>query len=169
MAVAFLVSGSEDIVFPSASVVRGAYYAENSNIVFANGSEAWGSFVGNQIAMSSSMKFHFDEDLASHWAGGVDGHDAGVETLVWFERVVEPDELRQDRGDPFALLGVQRSELPSPAQSEAPLDLDARQDEVLRQLDELNERIEAVIKEFSPQAAGDGDSPKERHDEKKAA
>ena len=120
MAVAFLVSGTADISFPSNSMIRGAYYAENSNIVFANNSEAWGSFVGNQVSMSSAMNFHFDEDLARHWAGGGGGSGGGdveVDALAWYETSVEPAFLRRSRRDPFELLGVTAGSLNSPAQS----------------------------------------------------
>ena len=44
---------------------------------------------------------------------------------------------------------LHRSPAPA-ARAEGDLDLDARQDDLLRQLDELNSRIEAVIREFAP-------------------
>lgn len=114
MAVAFMITGQSDIVFPSGTDIRGAYYAENSDIVFSADNEAWGAFVGNAIGMNSSMKFHFDEDLAEHWDGG-DAGSVEVESLAWFDDTVEPQWLLQKRGDPFRLLGVQRSELAAPA------------------------------------------------------
>src|SRR6185503_7556709 len=43
MALAFLVDGTQNIVFPSATKVRGAYYAPNANILFASGNECFGA------------------------------------------------------------------------------------------------------------------------------
>ncbi len=116
MAVAFLVQGNEDIVFPSKTMVRGAYYAENSNIIFTAGNEAWGSFVGNQVSMSSGMQFHYDESLADQWEGTPDG-ETQVDALAWYETNLEPEFISKDRGDPLALLGLDPDVLPRPAQA----------------------------------------------------
>lgn len=116
MAVAFLVTGPNGIEFPSGSSIRGAYYAQNADIVFSNQSEAWGSFVGDAISMSSDMKFHYDEDLARHWEGGEGDDGVPVDQLAWYEAAVDP-ALTSDRRDPFTLLGVAAAELPTPAES----------------------------------------------------
>ena len=42
--------------------------------------------------------------------------------------------------------------LDADAEGSSPLDIDARQNEVLEQLEHLNARIEAVIKQHAPQA-----------------
>lgn len=118
MAVAFLVTGPNDIVFPSASLVNGAYYAEQSNILFANQSEAFGSFVANKIEMASSMKFHYDESLADYWKGGGGDDSSGVEfTALACYAAAVPHGYTADRRDPFTILGRSSKELPSPSQA----------------------------------------------------
>lgn len=116
MAVAFLVTGPNDIVFPASTRINGAYYAEKSNIVFSNNAEGFGSFVANRIDMSSDMKFHYDEALADHWEGG-NGDDEGEYSMLARYEVPVPAEYAADRRDPFAILGVDSAELPAPAQA----------------------------------------------------
>jgi len=115
-AVAFLITGPNDIVFPAGALVQGAYYAEQSNIVFANQCEAFGSFVANRVEMSSSMKFHYDEALAEHWQGG-DGEDQAPFTRIGRYPVAVAGRYAADRRDPFAILGVRPEQLPSPSQA----------------------------------------------------
>ena len=112
-AVAFLIHGPNDIIFPAGAVVQGAYYAEQSNILFANLCEAFGSFVANRVEMSSGMKFHYDEALAKHWnAGG--GEDKAPFTRISRYPVAVDGRYAADRRDPFVILGVRPEQLPSP-------------------------------------------------------
>ena len=113
-AVAFLIGGTQDIIFASNTNIRGAYYAPNANLVFTSGNEAWGSFVGNRVDMSNDMHFHYDEALADHWDvdGGTNG---GGTVLAWFEATVDSDLLRSQRGDGIDVLGLDADNLASPA------------------------------------------------------
>ena len=114
MAVAFMIEGTQDIVFPNLTNVRGAYYAPNANILFGNDNEAWGSFAANKITMSSTMRFHYDEDLASHWDS--DGQDVDpLRLILWRPIAFERRDLMRNRRDPFSLLGVTPADLPRPA------------------------------------------------------
>lgn len=115
MALAFFVSGTNDVVFPSATEVRGAYYLPNAAVTFTSSNEAWGAFAAKRISMSNDMRFHFDEDLMSHWTGDTnqgDGNDPDV--VAWFEAAVEPRELRSDRSDPLTALGIDRGDVLDP-------------------------------------------------------
>ena len=116
MALAFMVDGDNDVVFPSQTPVQGAYYVPNAAVTFAANCEAWGSFAARRIDMSSSMKFHYDESLAKHWNS--DGGESGeaIRQLSWQRTSVDPDFMR-DRRDPFQLLGVEMANLPNPAQA----------------------------------------------------
>lgn len=117
-AVAFFVSGTQDIVFPSNSKIRGAYYAPDADILFASGNEAWGSFAANKITMSNSMRFHYDEALSKHW--DADGSvTKGAEVLSWTLAPV-PEHLSKNRRDPFVLLDLDMQALPSAAASWIP-------------------------------------------------
>ena len=117
MALAFMVGGTTNVVFPSLTKVRGAYYAPNANILFANGNECWGAFAANRIDMSNAMHFHFDETLLDHWAGeGQDGSDP-VNVLAWQRTAVMPSSLLADRRDPMSVLDLDPRDLPSPANS----------------------------------------------------
>jgi len=117
MLLAFLVGGTQDIVFPSATKVRGAYYAPNADILFANGNECWGAFAANRISMSNDMRFHYDETLLRAWSGesGNDGDRLSV--LAWHRTAVLPQNLVTSRRDPLVLLGVRAEQLLSPGDS----------------------------------------------------
>ena len=117
MALAFLVDGPQDVVFPSNTKVRGAYYAPNANILFASGNECFGAFAANRISMSNDMRFHFDETLLDHWAG--EGGDAGdpLSVLSWRETAVMPSSLVVDRRDTLLVLELEARDLLAPGQS----------------------------------------------------
>jgi hypothetical protein len=117
MAVAFLIEGNDDIVFPSFANVRGAYYAPHASILFSNYNEAWGSFAGRRIEMSNDMRFHFDEVLTEYWEadGSVFDSDSPVE--AWVRTAVQPASLERDRRDPFVALGVDPEGLPTPGEA----------------------------------------------------
>ena len=114
-AIAFFIQGTAPIVFPSNTAIRGAYYAPVADITFSSGNEAWGSFAGKSISMSSGMRFHYDEYLAEHWKDGDGGGGPPVKVLAWDEGHVRDSRLRAKRSDPFVLLGIQRHLLPTPA------------------------------------------------------
>lgn len=117
MAVAFLISGTQPILFPSGSQVRGAYYAPDADITFTSSNEAWGSFVGNTVSMSSGTHFHFDETLMRHWNVD-DGSNADtMNILVWRTRDFWRTDLLSDRRDPFAAMGLVRANLQPPSAS----------------------------------------------------
>lgn len=122
MAVAFMVTANQDIVFPSATPIRGAYYLPDSNILFSSANECWGSFAANRIDMSNGMKFHFDEDLADYFKADTGDGEADYAILAWAETEVgeievdgEERNLRLDRRDPLTVLGVTKNDLPRPA------------------------------------------------------
>ncbi len=116
MALAFMISQPQSLTFPSLTKVRGAYYAPDCDITFTSGCEAWGAFAGNRVSMSSAMRFHYDEALASYWSNS-GGQANNTRVLAWTERSVEPAWLLRDRRDPFRVLRVQAIALPSPAQA----------------------------------------------------
>jgi hypothetical protein len=121
MALAFMVTASQDIVFPSATNIRGAYYAPEASILFASANECWGSFAANGIEMSNDMNFHFDEDLADYFKADT-GQAAGQYVVrAWAEAEVEEivlngqdHNVRIDRRDPLLILGVAKGDLPTP-------------------------------------------------------
>jgi hypothetical protein len=116
MALAFMVTAPQDIVFPSNTNVRGAYYVPNSNILFASGNEVWGSFGANRIDMSNSTKFHYDESLQEYWKVKEPGKAVPVEVLSW-TRVGVASAFRTNRRDPFKLLNVNAGALPMPREA----------------------------------------------------
>jgi len=116
MAVAFMVQGSQGVVFPNLCKVRGAYYVPNAAVTFSNDNEAWGSFAASQISMSNTMRFHYDESLAKHWETNGNGQEDPLQWLAW-SSAAPPAALLRDRRDPYQVLDVNRSELPTPSQA----------------------------------------------------
>jgi hypothetical protein len=107
------------VVFPSSANVRGAYYVPNANVQFSATSEAWGSFSANRVDMSSTMNFHYDESLSKYWDVAQGTGTDPLRLLVWQTAAVPP-ALLNDRRDPFQVLGVVKTALPSPADSWVP-------------------------------------------------
>ena len=112
-----MIDGTTDIVFPSATPIRGAYYVPNANIVFSNDNECWGSFAANRIDMSNTMKFHYDESLAKHWESDSGSNGGTLTLLSWTETRVQPQALLDDRRDPIQVMNLQRVALASPFDS----------------------------------------------------
>jgi hypothetical protein len=114
MALAFLVDAPQDVVFPSAAKIRGAYYVPNANITFSSTSECWGAFAANRIDMSNDMKFHFDETLMRHWSGNSGNAGDRLSVLAWSPTGVQPASLVRDRRDPLLVLGLDADDLLPP-------------------------------------------------------
>jgi len=117
MALAFLVNGTQNVTFPAGTKVRGAYYAPNTNILFANMNECWGAFAANRISMSNDMKFHFDETLLDHWGGDGGNEGDALSVLSWRQTAVSSQALLRDRRDPLQVLGLDAADLSSPGGS----------------------------------------------------
>jgi len=116
MAVAFMVTAAQDIVFPAGSNVRGAYYLPDANITFTSSNEVWGSFGANRIDMSANTKFHYDETLQDYWKVKGPGKAIPVEVISW-TRASVATAFRTDRRDPFRLLNVNATGLPMPREA----------------------------------------------------
>jgi len=117
MAVAFLFTMPQEITFPGATNIRGAYYGPTSNITFTSDNEVWGAIAFNRIDMSNDMQFHFDEVLADYWRVKTGAAGDFLVVHVWRKVGVTPDSLTRDRRDPFTVLGVEKGDLLSPSQS----------------------------------------------------
>ena len=115
-AIAFMIEGSSDVQFPSATNIRGAYYAPNSAITFSNGNECWGAFAARRISMSNDMLFHYDEALLDHWDRDEDDGGDPRNVLAWAEADVA-QALLADRRDPLRVLDLDRADLPTPPEA----------------------------------------------------
>lgn len=104
MALAFMITGTQNITFPSASKVRGGYYAPDANITFTNYNEMWGAVAANRIDMSSSMSFHYDESLSKYWEEE-NGNGSDSPVIAWVPGQVATN-LLTDRRDPYQVLGI---------------------------------------------------------------
>jgi hypothetical protein len=113
MALAFMIEGSDPIVFPSNTNVRGAYYAPDAEISFSSGNEAWGAFLGKSVTMNADTRFHFDEVLMEYWRENTN-RSASVSVLAWYSAPVTPRSLVTNRADPLAVLGLTRNDLRKP-------------------------------------------------------
>jgi len=119
MALAFMVQGPNNVVFPNLTNIRGAYYVPNANVVFSNDNEAWGSFAAKKITMSNTMKFHYDESLAKHWETNGQGETDPLQLLSW-SQTSPPAEVLGDRRDPYQVLDVKKTALPTPTAAWVP-------------------------------------------------
>jgi len=98
-------------------------FSVNATIQVDQGAEVWGGLAADQISIDQGTKFHFDENLKKFqlpWQvppsilGGV---PAAPEVVAWSRIQFPDDDLRVNRRDPFTLLGVQKANLGSPANS----------------------------------------------------
>ena len=72
------------------------------------------AFAGNRVSMSALMRFHYDEHLSEYW-NTANGQEDPWQVLFRREIAVLPAWLTRDRRDPFAILGLNASALPAPA------------------------------------------------------
>ena len=114
MALAWMIEATQAISFPSASKIRGAFYAPNADITFTSNNEAWGSFAGNRVSMSSSMKFHYDEVLSQYWNSTTGQNSDPLQVRSWQVTEVTPAFLKNDRRNPFVVLGLAKNNLNEP-------------------------------------------------------
>jgi hypothetical protein len=120
---AFLISSTGTVQFDQGSKSQVGFYAPNATIQVDQGAEVWGGLVADQINVNQNTKFHFDENLRNFelpWEvpDSILGGGVGEPEIVAWSRIDFPDdELRANRRDPFTLLGVQKGELDSPANS----------------------------------------------------
>lgn len=113
IALAFLIDGQAK--FGNASVIRGGYYAPNTNVTLSPDSEVFGAMAADGFTMASGVRFHYDEDLEDYFREDTgQGGTQSVSLLAWFEREVQPTSLRINRGDPYEVLGLSRQDAMTP-------------------------------------------------------
>jgi hypothetical protein len=117
MLLAFFIDGTQNVTFPNQTDIRGAYYAPNADIVFANGNECWGAFAANRISMSNDMAFHYDVSLLRHWYGETGSGLEGLTVLAWHRTAVLPVSLLADRRPPLEVLGLDAGDLAVPGEA----------------------------------------------------
>jgi hypothetical protein len=90
------------------STFHGVLYAPEAEIVVASGFEVFGALVGRQLSFEGAVRLHFDKHLASYAAEA-----ALPRFLSW--RIINLASSSTDlASSPFALLGVDRQDLPQP-------------------------------------------------------
>lgn len=112
--VVFAFDSANKITFPGGITFLGGIYAPRAPVSIDSNSTFYGAIVAKSITMSSGTKFHFDEYLLKRTRSSEDGGD--VQILSWSPTTV-PEEFRTDRRDPFTLLGLDRNDLPAPAEA----------------------------------------------------
>lgn len=110
--VVFAFDSANKIVFPGGITFLGGIYAPNAPVTIDSNSTFYGAIVAKSITMSAGTKFHFDEYLLKRTRTSEGG--GSVQVLSWNPTPV-PKEFQTDRRDPFLLLGLDRNQLPAPA------------------------------------------------------
>jgi len=120
---AFLISSIGTVQFDQGSKVYVGFYAPNATIQVDQGAEVWGALVADQISVDQGIHFHFDENLRGFelpWDVPVpDPEDDAIDPqiLSWSKIEFPVHEYKSDRRDPFTLLQVEKSDLPTPAEA----------------------------------------------------
>jgi hypothetical protein len=119
---AFLISSTGTVQFDQGSQIFVGFYAPNATIQVDQGAEVWGGLAASKIEVNQGTKFHFDENLRNFelpWQvpDSILGVTTVAEVVAWSRIEFPDDELRANRRDPFTLLGVEKAELASPADS----------------------------------------------------
>src|SRR5262245_33351910 len=120
---AFLISSIGTVQFDQGSKIYVGFYTPNATIQVDQGAEVWGALVADQISVDQGTHFHFDENLRNFklpWDVPVpDPEDDEIDpqVLSWSKIEFPVREYARDRRDPFTLLQVQKSDLPSPSEA----------------------------------------------------
>ena len=90
----------------------GTIYAPEATVSISSNFEIFGAVAADLIEVAANVKIHFDEALKDV---PPDSEDflGGAWSVVGFPR----DDWMARRTDPFRLLGVDRADLPSPAEA----------------------------------------------------
>jgi len=110
------------VKFAQGSKIYAGFYCPEATIQVDSGAEIWGALVADMVVVAQNTKFHFDKNLKNYplpWDLPDEMSDNGAaaepEIIAW-AKIGFPFELYQgSRRDPFSLLGLQKSALPSPA------------------------------------------------------
>lgn len=90
-------TNKQTIQFQGSGDFSGVIYAPYADIILPGGTDLYGSVVGNNIQMSGSGSFHFDEsleDLAT-WTGNPgDAPTAGAKTGVLHVKEITPAQFK---------------------------------------------------------------------------
>lgn len=100
----------------SNSVFYGRLYSPEGKIVISSNFEVFGSVVADRLVLKANSRVHYDESLSS----AIPGDDLRFVPYGWGIAAFPTPALLRDRRDPFVLLGVNPSDLASPAASHVP-------------------------------------------------
>ena len=100
----FTSNSSVDLA-PNATFL-GRIYAPSAWVTLGSNWVNHGAITGQNVRVSSNVRLHYDESLSTPWRD----QRTSLRVLSWTTRGV-PRELRAQRTDPCALLGVQRGNL----------------------------------------------------------
>ena len=120
---AFLISSSGTVQFDQGSQIKVGFYAPNATIQVDQGAEVWGALVADQITVDQATHFHFDENLRNYELPWNVPDPAATSEVIqpdivsWTKIEFPVQEYQSDRRDPFTLLQVQKSDLPTPAEA----------------------------------------------------
>jgi hypothetical protein len=89
----------------------GVIYAPQGKAELKKDGEVFGSLMANEVKFKKGARFHYDEAL-SRINSPFGGDEVAISKRSWRVVNVEDDGLLAHRGDPFALLRVERDELP---------------------------------------------------------
>lgn len=120
---AFLISSAGTVQFDQGSKILVGFYAPNASIQVDQGAEVWGGLVADQITIDQGTHFHFDENLRNFdlpWEVPTDSDEEDEidpAVISWSKIEFPVPEFTSDRRDPFTLLQVEKSDLPTPAEA----------------------------------------------------
>jgi len=88
-------SESQRIEFSGSGSINGIIYAPNADVTLPGGTDFYGAIVGNNITMSGSGSFHYDESLKDLSGFGITGSQSGSLSLDYMTELNSLSEWSQ--------------------------------------------------------------------------
>ena len=109
--VSVFFTGTQDVDLAANATLIGTIYAPNAAVNVSSNWVVYGAIMSKSMSFASNFQIHYDESLAVSGRNGLPSQSISS----WFRMPLPTSQMGKKRSDPFALLGIAKSNCPYPA------------------------------------------------------